>query len=447
MNAVGRWLHRAVIGVAVVASFVGRVVAAEPAASFKTAVAAVLVDNCLACHGPRKAEGGYRLDTFERLRVAGDSGEQPVVPGATPGGELLRRITSDDPDERMPPDAPPLPPAAVAAVRGWLAVGGSFDGGRPDEPLAFVMPPRMQPSPASYAAAVPVTALAFTPDGSRLIVGGYHELLVFDVADGKLLRRIPHLGQRVTAIRWLADGRRVAVAGGEPGRDGDVRLVDVEAGVVKAVLARSLDLVHDVAVRPGGSLLAAATSDGVIRLVDADSGVEQRAIPAFGDWATAVAWSDDGKRLASAGRDKSAKVYDSESGDLLGNFTGHNAAVRGIALTADGKQAMSTAADGRLFRWDVETSKPVGAAVPVGGEGLRLVRDGGLLVVAGADRNVRIIDAAKFAVVRSLAHPDWPLSAAVSGSSGRIATGAIDGIVRIWNLADGTLIREWPARP
>jgi hypothetical protein len=35
----------------------------------------------------------------------------------------------------------------------------------------------------------------------------------------------------------------------------------------------------------------------------------------------------------------------------------------------------------------------------------------------------------------------------VSGSSGRVATGAIDGIVRIWNLADGTLVREWPARP
>ena len=68
MNAVGPWLRLAVIAGAVVGSLVDRVVAAEPAESFKATVAAVLVDSCLACHGPRKAEGGYRLDTFERLR-------------------------------------------------------------------------------------------------------------------------------------------------------------------------------------------------------------------------------------------------------------------------------------------------------------------------------------------------------------------------------------------
>ena len=443
----GRWLHRAVIGVAVVASCVGRVVAAEPAASFRSTVAGVLVDHCLACHGPRKAEGGYRLDTFERLRLAGDSGEQPVVPGAMPAGELLRRITAEDPEERMPPDAPPLPAEAVAAIRGWLAAGGTLDAGRPDEPLAFVMPPRMQQPPVTYAAAVPVTAVAFTSDGGRLIVGGYHELLVFHAIDGTLLKRIPQVGQRVTAIRVLADGRRAAVAGGEPGRDGDVRLVDLETGGITAVLARTLDVVQDVAVRPGGSQLAVATSEGAVRIVDADSGVEQRTIPAHGDWVTAVAWSDDGRRLASAGRDKSAKVYDAASGDLLGNFTGHTAAVRGIAFSADGGQAFTTSADGRLIRWDVETTKPVGAAVPVGGEGLRLVRNGGLVVVASADKNVRLVDAASLAVIRSLAHPDWPLAVAVHAASRRIATGSIDGQVRVWNLDDGKLVKAWPARP
>jgi len=384
------------LGIAVAMS--GAAVAAEPVAGFRASVAGLLVDNCLACHGPRKAEGGYRLDTFERLQAAGDSGEPPIVAGATPGGELLRRITAEDPEERMPPDAPPLPAAAVAAIRGWLAAGGALDGGRPDEPLTFVMPPRMQQPPAAYPAAVPVTAVAFTPDGTQLLVGGYHELLVYTVADGKLVRRIPQVGQRVTAIRVLADGRRAAVAGGEPGRDGDVRLVDLERGTVTAVLARAVDVVHDVAVRPGGSQLAVATSEGVVRIIDADSGVEQRTIPAHGDWVTAVAWSDDGRRLASASRDKTAKVYDSASGDLLGNFTGHTAAVRGIAFTADGRQALTASADGRLLRWDVETTKPVGAAVPAAGEGLRLVRDGGLVLVASADKNVRLVDAATLAV-------------------------------------------------
>ena len=43
---------------------------AEDAVSFRAQVAPLLIENCLACHGPKKAEGGYRIDTFARLRVA-----------------------------------------------------------------------------------------------------------------------------------------------------------------------------------------------------------------------------------------------------------------------------------------------------------------------------------------------------------------------------------------
>lgn len=420
--------------------------AAEPV-SFRSAVAPVLVDNCLACHGPTKAEGGYRVDTFEQLQIAGDSGEPPLGTGGTAGGELLRRITAEDPAERMPPDAPPLPPAAIAAVRDWLAAGAAFDGGSRAERLQFVVPPRMSAAPATYPHPVPVTAVAFSPDGGLLLAGGYHELLVFDAAEGRLVRRIANLGQRIMAIRWLADGRTVAVAGGEPGRDGDVRLVDFATGAVKSVVARSADVVCDVALRPGTDQLATASADGVVRIVDAASGAVLRAIASHGDWVTAVAWSDDGGRLASASRDRSAKVYDAGSGDLIGGFMGHSAAVRGLAFTADGGQVLSTGCDGKLLRWDVETGKPVGAALALGGDGYQPVRAAGLLVVPSADRNVRTIDLAKNAVVRTLAHPDWPLCVAVDAAGGRIATGAIDGQVRLWSLADGALVKSWPASP
>src|SRR5688572_20168736 len=43
------------------------------APSFQRDIAPVLLSNCLACHGPKKAEGGYRIDTFERVIAEGDS--------------------------------------------------------------------------------------------------------------------------------------------------------------------------------------------------------------------------------------------------------------------------------------------------------------------------------------------------------------------------------------
>ena len=54
------------------------VVQAEDPVSFRAQIAPVLINNCLACHGPKKAEGGYRVDNYERLLSEGDSGSVGV---------------------------------------------------------------------------------------------------------------------------------------------------------------------------------------------------------------------------------------------------------------------------------------------------------------------------------------------------------------------------------
>src|SRR6188474_2427331 len=66
---------------------------AEPI-SFKRDVAPILLNNCLACHGPKKSEGGYRIDTFERATAAGDSTQPGFVAKDLEGSEAFRRITS-----------------------------------------------------------------------------------------------------------------------------------------------------------------------------------------------------------------------------------------------------------------------------------------------------------------------------------------------------------------
>ena len=71
---------------------------------FNRDILPILSDTCFKCHGPddaeRKAE--LRLDTQEGL--FGLAADPPiVVPNRLNKSELYRRITSDDPDERMPP--------------------------------------------------------------------------------------------------------------------------------------------------------------------------------------------------------------------------------------------------------------------------------------------------------------------------------------------------------
>ena len=80
---------------------------AQEAASFKADIAPILINNCLACHGPKKAEGGYRVDTFERFLREGDSGAAAITAANHDESESLRRIKSEDEFERMPLEGEP----------------------------------------------------------------------------------------------------------------------------------------------------------------------------------------------------------------------------------------------------------------------------------------------------------------------------------------------------
>ena len=102
-------------------------VAAEPV-SFRKQVAQILLDNCLACHGPKKAEGGYRIDAYERLIKAGDSDEVAVTPSKLDASELFRRIVTEDESERMPLEGDPLPAEQIALIKQWIEEGAKFDG-------------------------------------------------------------------------------------------------------------------------------------------------------------------------------------------------------------------------------------------------------------------------------------------------------------------------------
>ena len=74
---------------------------------FNFAIRPILADKCYKCHGPdpRHRKAGLRLDTREGAFGATESGSRAVVPGNLEESELVNRITSPDPTERMPPES------------------------------------------------------------------------------------------------------------------------------------------------------------------------------------------------------------------------------------------------------------------------------------------------------------------------------------------------------
>src|SRR6476620_10256534 len=134
--------------------------------SFKRDIGPVLLNNCLACHGPKKSEGGYRIDTFERLTAEGDSSQPGFKAKELEESEAFRRITSADVKERMPLEGDPLPEDQIALLKRWIEAGLSFDGPDPKAALASYIPPPTHPSaPQEYRATMPITAVEFNTDG------------------------------------------------------------------------------------------------------------------------------------------------------------------------------------------------------------------------------------------------------------------------------------------
>ncbi len=167
--------------------------AAEPV-SFRNQIAPILLENCTSCHGPKKAEGGYRLDSFAQLQKPGDSGVVPLNIQDGKHSELLRRLVTTSEAERMPAEREPLYSEAIELIARWQAEGCKFDGDDPQVPLFELVPARTYAAaPESYRTALPITAIALSPDGSQVLASGYHELTVWDATSGKLVRRISNL--------------------------------------------------------------------------------------------------------------------------------------------------------------------------------------------------------------------------------------------------------------
>ncbi|MBL67838.1 MAG: hypothetical protein CMO74_05210 [Verrucomicrobiales bacterium] len=107
----------------------GQLGGAEPLpdkVEFNRDIRPILSNNCFLCHGPDKGrrKGGLRLD------LEAEAKKEVLVPGKIQESELWARITSIDPDERMPPAKAKkdLKPRQIALIKKWIEQGAKYEG-------------------------------------------------------------------------------------------------------------------------------------------------------------------------------------------------------------------------------------------------------------------------------------------------------------------------------
>ncbi len=125
----------------------------RPAPDFNRDVRPILSDRCFKCHGPDEddRQAGLRLDV-RSAATAKDGGRAAISPGSPETSEVYRRITSADPDERMPPPESKLRLTAeeVDILRRWIEAGAEYDAHWAFRAASDVTPPSPSGIPAHW---------------------------------------------------------------------------------------------------------------------------------------------------------------------------------------------------------------------------------------------------------------------------------------------------------
>jgi WD40 repeat protein len=295
--------------------------------------------------------------------------------------------------------------------------------------------------------ACPVSAVAWSPDGKLLATGGYHEVLVWDLANGTLLKRLAtaQTADAIPALVFSADGSLVIAAEGVPDGPGAIQVIDLASGQVAAAWTEPHDATLCLALSPDGTWLSGAGVDGVVRVWNLAEKKLAAELKGHADWVRSVRFSGDNKFLASSGSDRSALVWDVGTWARLTELR-ENDPVVGVAWSPDAQFVLLAVVgtNDKLLRLRRRDNGQV-------------VRDENLIQTAPldvvwqaaanrvyvpcSDKTAKAFDGGNWSQVANFAgHDDWVYRAAVSADGARVATASADGTVKLWAAGDGRLL-------
>ena len=338
-------------------------------------------------------------------------------------------------------------------VTGWCAALGlavspvaAQDAAPQKRPLPIPVKagPRAIECVVTFGPAIPVAAIAFSPDGKRLAVAGYHEVVIWDLENARLARRIG-AGQWATvgALAFLPDGQ-LAVGEGTPYGDGSVRLVNVDDGEQIHRFDEPDDGVYALAASPDGKLLAAGGGDRLARVWTLADRKLAATLKEHNGQISGIAFSRDGKRLATASLDKTVQVWEVGTWTRTIKFR-EKEPVHGAVFGSDPKMvflAVGGATQRSITYRRTDNVRYVRAFSTGVGMPLGIVWDAktNRMIVPCSDGIVRAMDANGRTLATYAGDKDWIYAAALSPDGARLAAGSGDGTVKIWHVAEKRLL-------
>ena len=287
--------------------------------------------------------------------------------------------------------------------------------------------------PAAAATDPPITATAFAPDGRSVVAVSQTGLHVLGWPELKRQRTIKAAAANLHAAAFSADGKLLAVAGGDPAEQGTVQVFSWPDGKVVAEFGQHTDSILSVRWLGNDQLLTASIDRDVKRWSLKGPKAPLQTYKGHSRAVAALQVVSDGV-FVSAGDDQSIRVWDLETSKVIRSLNQHTKPIRTTALrpTKEGLPMLASAGSDRTIRFWQPTIGRMVRYVRLERAPLQIAwLDESRVVAACVDGHVRVIDADEVKVVQDLPTINgWAYAVSVHPSDGSLVVAGTDGQIR-----------------